>query len=670
MRHARLIVSSLGLLGVVGCHSDSGGGGTGGLTVRARWQHVPSAQSEQTAACEFDSTTEVPKDVAAVRLFLFSKPSDPADGGESCCCTAVAGPFENRHIVIDQIPAGEVKFTVEGYMGGPNGVSVPAEMPSGMSGCPDGPVPECPRPSPDAMDTVIQCSDQSQAILNYSSGLVPSQIFPQQTTAVDVCLRPVGSPIPTPTATGATPTLTPTLTPTGGTPTLTPTEGTPTLTPTEGTPTLTPTGGTPTLTPTVTPTGGTATSTPTGPTPTLTPTGGTVTPTRTPTGPTPTLTLTPTGPAPVVTCTPPSPFEPTPTPRLVAYVANADDDTVTMIDARENVVIPTPISLAMPGQRRGLRPQNVTLSPDACSVYVTNLGAVGSSLSVIDTATSRLDASRDPLVPNNGGTLGLAVNQGGDNSGVGYVTNVTSNVLFRIDTPTCLRPGPECVVATTLRLTRPYGISVSLDGHFVYVTNAVSPTVTVFAADRTLECTALIGAGPGHGIATSNTGRILVADTGADRLSVIDPRCVSPTPNCRSVAPGCVRDDIEVGDQPEAVAVRPDPTGRSDIAYVTNRGSRSVSIVDLGAATPTQVEVPLTGRPHGVAFRPDGAYAYVTGTDDAEEGVVWVIDSRDPVRIPTPTLLHVGNGPRGVAVGQIAPAPCGCVSNAALQGPR
>src|SRR5262249_1726464 len=152
-------------------------------------------------------------------------------------------------------------------------------------------------------------------------------------------------------------------------------------------------------------------------------------------------------------------------------------------------------------------------------------------------------------------------------------------------------------------------------------------------------------------------GSILVVNPGEGLLSVIDRKCAtpppSPTPRCVSVIQGCRR-DIPVGDGPEAVAVI--PTSDRDVAFVTNRTGRSISIVDILGATPPPI--PRNGSPYGVAFTPDGRYAYVTGTDNHGQGVVWVIDTLDPA--VTPTQLAVGLDPRGVAVGEIAQPDCSC----------
>lgn len=351
---------------------------------------------------------------------------------------------------------------------------------------------------------------------------------------------------------------------------------------------------------------------------------------------------------------------PTPTPNFVGYVANFADDTVTVIDARRNVVIGT-IPLRQPTARRGVQPQNVAVSPDGCFAYVANVGAIGPSLAVISTADNRVANTTDPLVPNNGGTFGLAVNPSGPSRGVSYVTNVFEDVLFRINSPSCFRPGADCVVATTRGFNDPYAVAVSPDGRLVYVTNASAATLNVFDADGTLECRARIDAGPAHGVAVSATGLVLVVNTRAQALSVIDPStCIVPASGCATIVEDCAR-TVPVGAGGEAVAVIPNLDPDAQIAYVTNRNDRSVSIVNVGTAATTTVE--LGGRPYGIAVRPDGRYAYVTGTDSAEQGVVWVIDTATSTVLPTP--LAVGAQPRGIAVGAIAPPDCRCVFDSA-----
>ncbi len=84
-----------------------------------------------------------------------------------------------------------------------------------------------------------------------------------------------------------------------------------------------------------------------------------------------------------------------------------------------------------------------------------------------------------------------------------------------------------------------------------------------------------------------------------------------------------------------------DPVGR--FAFVTNQGSETVSVVDLGAAS-VVVSIPVPGKPAGVALSPDRRRVYVS-VPEAKDIAVIDAEKREVVgRVP------VGSGPLGIAV--------------------
>jgi YVTN family beta-propeller protein len=81
--------------------------------------------------------------------------------------------------------------------------------------------------------------------------------------------------------------------------------------------------------------------------------------------------------------------------------------------------------------------------------------------------------------------------------------------------------------------------------------------------------------------------------------------------------PSSVAATIPVGTGPVGVAVAPD----SGHAYVTNAGSGSVSVIDIGSNTVT-VTISVGTSPQGVAVTPDGRYAYITNRDSSRVSVI------------------------------------------------
>jgi YVTN family beta-propeller protein len=122
---------------------------------------------------------------------------------------------------------------------------------------------------------------------------------------------------------------------------------------------------------------------------------------------------------------------------------------------------------------------------------------------------------------------------------------------------------------------------------------------------------------------------------------------------------------IAVGVSPLGVAVTPD---RNKV-YVTNHGSNTVSVID-SASNSVSTTIPVSASPFGVAVTPDGSKVYVA--HDATPGTVSVIDTaiKTVVGLPIPvsaaavgvavapdsskvyvaTAIRVGRGTGGVSV--------------------
>lgn len=90
-----------------------------------------------------------------------------------------------------------------------------------------------------------------------------------------------------------------------------------------------------------------------------------------------------------------------------------------------------------------------------------------------------------------------------------------------------------------------------------------------------------------------------------NRLWVVNPD--NNTVTVIDTANQSVIDEIEVGTGPQSVAVAPN----GDI-WVSNKGSSTVSIIDGDSLNVSStIELPLASQPHGLAFSPDEAFAFV-----------------------------------------------------------
>jgi YVTN family beta-propeller protein len=98
---------------------------------------------------------------------------------------------------------------------------------------------------------------------------------------------------------------------------------------------------------------------------------------------------------------------------------------------------------------------------------------------------------------------------------------------------------------------------------------------------------------------------------------------------------------IEVGEEPEAIAITPD--GRS--VYVASYGEGTVSAIDTATNQVVGSPIEVGEGPAGIAISPDGKTAYVT---NEEEGTVSAIDTQTNHVRGSP--IPVGTDPIGIAI--------------------
>ena len=294
----------------------------------------------------------------------------------------------------------------------------------------------------------------------------------------------------------------------------------------------------------------------------------------------------------------------------IAYVANATDNTVSVIDEATNTVTATiPV---------GSDPDGVAVDPAAGIVYVTNVK--GDTVSVIDATTNIVTAT----IPVGHFPKGVAVDPA---TGTVYVAN------YGGFTVSVISEANNTVTATIPlgALDYPFGVAVDPSAGTVYVTNYDPSYDTVSVIDATtniVTATIPVGSEP-EGVAVDPSARTLyVANGDSSTVSVI------------SEATNTVTATIPLGgvsDYPEEVAVDPS----AGTVYVTNAGAYdTVSVIDAATNT-VEATVPVDGAvPEGVAVDPSTSTAYAAG-DFAN--AVFVI-SKNPVSLsfPAPPSGEVG----------------------------
>jgi YVTN family beta-propeller protein len=160
--------------------------------------------------------------------------------------------------------------------------------------------------------------------------------------------------------------------------------------------------------------------------------------------------------------------------RIMAYVANRDSDTVSVINTATNRVIAT-----VPVESN---PRAVTIAPDGTKVYVANRNS--GTVSVINTLTNQMLVTLS--VRGYPSVVGVAL----DGTKV-YIVDEFSNSISVIDTAT---NQVQTIIAVGVR---PFAIAMTPDGSKAYVVNYGSNTVSVIniATDQVIA-TVSVGSMP------------------------------------------------------------------------------------------------------------------------------------------------------------------------------
>lgn len=300
-----------------------------------------------------------------------------------------------------------------------------------------------------------------------------------------------------------------------------------------------------------------------------------------------------------------------------AYVANAGDGTISVIDTATNALA----GLAIPAT--GSSPLRIAVTPDAKRLYV----ATSNGVSAFDTASKTLVST----VAIAGGAQNVAVSPDGKRA---YATNGGVNTLTVIDTATNAAAGLVTVGAF------PRHVVMSPDGTRAYVSGGFGAVWVIDAATNSLAAT--IGPLPASNVmgsaispdgkrlyvATSNTGDFGMASLNA--LSIIDTatNAVSSviltgatTSSVQSLALSSDGATLYMPDRSgamwtvstatSAISQFPIPTGAAETAltadgkraYVTAPNANTVSVIDT-ATKSVSATVTAGLTPFGVAIAP------------------------------------------------------------------
>jgi YVTN family beta-propeller protein len=271
------------------------------------------------------------------------------------------------------------------------------------------------------------------------------------------------------------------------------------------------------------------------------------------------------------------------------YVVNAQDNTVSVIDAASNKVVATiPV---------GGFPQAVATTPDGAHAYVAN--SFDNTVSVIETASNTVVET----IPVGSAPSGVAVtpdetrsyeDDDGSHQPLAYVTNGGDNTVSVIDTAS------NTVVATIPVGNTPTGVAITSDGTHAYVGNFFDDSVSVI-----------------------ETGSNTVVDT----------------------IPG-LRLPTELAITPNGTQWNERNDRRHPFAYVANSADFSHDTISVIDTTSNKVvaTIPVEQLAYGVAITPDGTHAYVT---NEAPSTVSVIDTATNKVVAT---IAVAGGSVGIAI--------------------
>jgi YVTN family beta-propeller protein len=298
------------------------------------------------------------------------------------------------------------------------------------------------------------------------------------------------------------------------------------------------------------------------------------------------------------------------------YVTNSRSNTLSIVDTTMNLAIATlPV---------GLAPRGVAVHPSGRFVYV----ATADGLVILDLSAAIADPSAMPLVTTVpiAGAHGVAASADGRNV---YVTSDDSNAVVAIDALTTLSSGAPIALAD-------YGCAVNVtpDGRFVYVTNTRSDSVSIIdAATRTLVYAVNVGSGPAAlGAFIGDVPPVAIAQFVSATENTVMPIVLAATdveddPLTFSVVTGPAHGTI-TGAAPNLVyTASTDYAGVDSFSFKANDGAADSNIATVSITVPFRTSITLTSSLNPSTFGQAVTFtATVTGGDETPRGTVQFFD--------------------------------------------
>lgn len=305
-----------------------------------------------------------------------------------------------------------------------------------------------------------------------------------------------------------------------------------------------------------------------------------------------------------------------------AYVANANDNTVSVIDAATHAIVGGPIAV-------GLFPTDVAINPAGTRVYVANY--YGESVSVIDTASNSVIATVADIPAH-----GLAMDSTGSRLFVaGY------HSVYVIDTAINVLIGDPIAIATAdlnACLTASGKISYDAGRERLYVPAAPCQYAETTAGTLSIIDTHAkvaignmeVGTSPTSTILNANGTRVYVTNWWEGSISVVD------------VDNAVVTQTIALGNSSYPSDAVIDPAGAH--LYIANNGG-SVTVIDTADGSVEGTPIAVDSGSYGITMTSDGAHLY---TANQFGDSVSVIDTA--TRTVEQLSIGVGRNPVALAL--------------------
>jgi len=317
------------------------------------------------------------------------------------------------------------------------------------------------------------------------------------------------------------------------------------------------------------------------------------------------------------------------------YVCNQGEATVSIIDM-DSKTVTTTVDLKTRGFSENAKPHHVVAEPNGSHWYVTLIGA--NTILKFNRKNEIVDRIDDFEVPgllalhpsSNRLYVGRSMSAVDPPKSMGVINRKKMKVVKRVDT----------------FFPRPHPLAVRNDGTYAFIASlATNQLMGMNTKSGETKLTRLDGATQTPvQFAMTPDGKTLIAGGQKTGQLLLFDASQAPTLS--------VTDTVGVGKQPWHPVI----SNGGSLAYVPNKMSHTVSLVDLERGTVTKtIKGKGLAQPHGTVLSPDGKYLFVSnnnrnGTyspsgDNPDAGTVTVINTSTK---KIAKVIEVGTYPSGI----------------------